>query len=261
MVISYHFSAGGEFIFPLIKQRSVRELRMLKPVRHRNIADQVYEQIRDLIYRGELAPGERLMPERDMAVFFKVARPTVRGAIQRLIEQGLIESRRGVGTYVAEKDGGMEKRPLLQVLNKEAFTVVEFQEVRMGLEAISAELAAKRATDEDIRLIRQCLERIKRERIAGHLHMKTDISFHMNIAYASKNIVQIHLMKSFYDVQTFAMALAYEKLFSTLNIDTMIDQQHSAIFQAICNHNPVQARKSMENHIRTVLDLCREHGL
>jgi GntR family transcriptional repressor for pyruvate dehydrogenase complex len=234
---------------------------MLKPIRYRNVTDQVYEQLRDMIYRGDLGPGERLMSERDLAIRFKVGRPTVRGAIQRLINQGLIESRRGVGTFVLNHDQAAENRPLLQILNNEAFTIVDFQEVRMALESKSAELAAQRANDEDLRTIRRCLERIREERIGGQIDMQTDVMFHMNIAYASKNIVQIHLMKSLYDVQFYAMALSYKTLFSTLGIDDLIDDQHNRIFEAIKNHDPIHARESMEGHIGTVLEICREHGL
>ena len=234
---------------------------MLKPIKHRNIADQVYEQLRDMIYRGQYRPGERLMPERDMASFFKVARPTVRAAIQRLIEHGLIESKRGVGTFVVQDNQGMGHNHLLQVLNNESFTMVEFQEVRMALEAKSAELAAKRATDEDIRMIKQCLERIEMERNEGSSKMETDLSFHMNIAYASKNIVQIHLMKSFYDVQIYAMSYAYETLYSTMNIDKLMDQQHNSIFEAICDHDPDRARILIEGHIHTLIEIWREHNL
>jgi len=234
---------------------------MLKPVRHRNITDQVYEQLRDMVYRGELGPGQRLMSERDMALRFKVGRPTVRGAIQRLITQGLVESRRGVGTFVSDQDPSAEKRPLLQVLNNEGFSIVDFQEVRMALEAKSAELAAQRATHEDLRIIRRCLEQIDRERAAGHIEIRTDVMLHMNIAYASKNIVQIHLMKNFYDVQLYAMSLSYKNLLASLGMDDLINDQHNRIFNAIRDRDPDLARKSMEEHIGTVLELCREHGL
>jgi GntR family transcriptional regulator, transcriptional repressor for pyruvate dehydrogenase complex len=234
---------------------------MLKPIKYRNITDQVYEQLRDMIFRGELNPGQRLMSEREMATFFKVGRPTVKSAIQRLIDQGLVESRRGVGTYVLDHDRAMEKRPLLQVLTNEAFNIVDFQEVRMSLECKSAELAAKRATEEDIYLIHRSKERIDNEMDSGRPLMTSDIRFHMNIAYASKNIVQIHLMKSLYDVQIYAMALAYDTVFSRLEIDHLIQEQHDQIFNAIRAHDPDSARSHMEAHIGTVMAVCRQHGL
>jgi GntR family transcriptional repressor for pyruvate dehydrogenase complex len=201
------------------------------------------------------------MPERDLASFFNVARPTVRAATDRLAQQGIVEKIRGAGTFVVQDNQNIKRNLLFQALNKEAFTIVEYQEVRMALESRSAELAAKRATNEDIRMIKQCLEWIQKEMVEDSIKMKTDLTFHMNIAYASKNIVQINLMKTFYDVQTLAMSLAYKKVFSKLKIGQIIDQQHNAIFQAICNHDPNQARRSMEDHIRTVTEICREHNL
>jgi GntR family transcriptional repressor for pyruvate dehydrogenase complex len=235
--------------------------KMLKPVKQRNISEQVYEQLRDMIYRGELRPGERLIPERDLAKLFKVGRPTVRTAIQRLVNQGLIESRRGVGTFVLEQNKAIEKRPLLKVLNSEEFTIADIQEVRMALESKSAELAAQRATDEDIRLIKRGIDRMEQEMLQQQSSIKTDVSFHMNITYASKNIVQIHLMKSFYDVLIYAMSYSYTALLQSLHIDDLIIQQHNLIFKSICDHDPETARKAMENHISTILAICREHEL
>lgn len=234
---------------------------MIKPVKHRNISDQVYEQLRDMIYRGQLGPGERLMSEREMAVLFTVGRPTVRVAVQKLIDQGLIESRRGVGTFVLDRNQAIEKRPLLHALYGEAYTIADIQEVRMALESKSAELAAKRATDEDIRLMKKWIEKMDREMRDQQPQIKTDISFHMNIAYASKNIVQIHLMKNFYDVQDYAMSYSYTNVLASQGIDDLIKQQHTEIFDAIKNHDPAKARKAMEMHITTILNICREHGL
>lgn len=234
---------------------------MIKPIKHRNIADQVYEQLRDMIYRGEIDAGQRLMSERDMATLFKVGRPTIRTAVQRLIDLGLIESRRGVGIFVLDQKGVAEKRPLLQALNGETYSIADIQEIRMALEGKSAELAAKRATDEDVRLIKKGIERMKRERVDHEIRINADISFHMNIAYASKNVVQIHLMKSFYEVQTYAMSYSYSNLLESLHIDELIDRQHEEILTSIVNRDPLQARQAMEAHIGTILEICLEHGL
>jgi GntR family transcriptional repressor for pyruvate dehydrogenase complex len=234
---------------------------MLKPVKHRNIADQVYEQLRDMIYRGEIGAGGRLMSERDMSTLFKVGRPTVRSAIQRLTDQGLIESRRGVGIFVLDQERAVEKRPLLQALNGETYTIADIQEIRMALEMKSAELAAKRATDADIRMIGKGIERMKQERLEHEIRINTDISFHMNIAYASKNVVQIHLMKSFYEVLTYAMSYSYTKVLESLRIDELIDGQHDRIFAAIVDRDPTRARLAMEAHIGAILEICLEHSL
>jgi GntR family transcriptional repressor for pyruvate dehydrogenase complex len=231
--------------------------KMLKPVKQKKISDQIYEQIRDMIYRGEYRPGQKLMTERDMASFFRVGRPTVRTAIQKLIDNELIVSRRGVGTFVLDEKSRSRKKPLLEILNDEDFTISEFQEIRMTLELKSAELAAQRATEEDLLLIEQSLDRITLEKETGNAGMGSDISFHMNIAYAGKNIVLIQLMKSFYDAQYTVMDLAYNELFQSLGIDEIIDRQHRSIAEAIKSRNPEMARSAMQEHLGTILKNCR----
>lgn len=234
---------------------------MLKPIRHYKISDQIFEQLRDMIYRGEFQPGQRLMSERELAVKFSVGRPAVREAIFKLIDQGLVCSKRGVGTFVADEQSQIDKGPLLRVLNRERFSIVDLQEVRIALESKSAELAAKRATDDDVSMIKQSLERIRRELAKSQTYMRTDLSFHMNIAFASKNPVQIHLMKNIYDVQLHAMEKAYTNLLRSQGIDGLIDSQHEEIVFAIVNHDPDGARRAMEAHISTVLESCREYGI
>jgi len=62
----------------------------LTPIKQKRISDQIFEQIRDLIYRGELAPGSKLMPERELAVTMGVSRASVRNAVKRLAAIGLV---------------------------------------------------------------------------------------------------------------------------------------------------------------------------
>ncbi len=85
---------------------------LLKPIKVKRVSDQAYEQIRDLIFRGQLKPGEQIMPERDLAQALGVSRPTVREAIKQLVTMGLLEHRQGQGTYVRSISDQRELNPL-----------------------------------------------------------------------------------------------------------------------------------------------------
>ena len=69
----------------------------------------LYEQAADyvaaLIASGELAPGQKLGAERDLADAWGIAYQTVRRAMAELRARGLVESRVGKGTFVARRDG------------------------------------------------------------------------------------------------------------------------------------------------------------
>ncbi|MCP4721904.1 MAG: FadR family transcriptional regulator, partial [Desulfobacteraceae bacterium] len=71
----------------------------IKPIKPKRISDQVFDQIRELIFRGTLKPGEKLMTERELALAMNVSRTTIRDAIQRLVAMGMIVQKQGQGTF------------------------------------------------------------------------------------------------------------------------------------------------------------------
>jgi DNA-binding GntR family transcriptional regulator len=71
---------------------------------------QIAGYIRDQIVRGDLRPGDDVPSEREIAAMWGVARPTAARALEALRVQGLVESRRGSGTYVREAKGAPRAR-------------------------------------------------------------------------------------------------------------------------------------------------------
>ena len=67
--------------------------------------EEVVSQLREMIHRGELRPGDRLPPERDLAKRLGVSRPTLRAGISSLAAVGVLQPRRGAGTFVVEAEG------------------------------------------------------------------------------------------------------------------------------------------------------------
>lgn len=232
---------------------------MLKPVKNILISEQVFAQLRDMIFRGELAPGEKLMSERDMTAAFGVSRSTVRTAIQKLVDQGLVQNRRGSGTFVRAGTGGLQHEPLIKVIGGEDFDLLDFLEVRQVLECHSARLAASRATDEDIRMLAKNILTVD-QTTSVQVTMEADVGFHMNLAFATHNRVHAHLMRSFYDVLRHGMS----RIFSSVDPQEAIRQvlrQHSKVYEAVRRHDPDAAREAMDGHINYIMELCREMGL
>lgn len=233
---------------------------MLKPIETHRVVDQVYEQIRDLIFRGQLKPGERLMPERKMATFLKVGRPAIREAIQKLAESNLVETKRGSGTFVARLETRGQSGSFTQLLQGQKFTVQEFLEVRMALECNGAALAAKRAAEEDLKLLESDINTMKKEILESPEKRASyhDLNFHMNISYATRNMVQIYLMKSFYDFMLYGMKEMLPKLISIPGLDPLVMEQHIMIFDAIRQRNSDLAQDAMKAHINTVMEHYRK---
>ncbi len=230
---------------------------LLKPIKAKRVSDQAYEQIRDLIFRGQLKPGNRIMPERELALALGVSRPTVREAIKRLVTMGLLEHRQGQGTFVRSTDSQRERNPLAAVMEGHDASLVELLEVRLGLESQSAILAAQRATPEDLQGLEKALEAMLAENAAGRPGIEADVSFHMAIAFASKNPVQVYLMKNFYDLLHFGIKENLQALWEDPSSLPAISRQHRQIYAAIRNHDPEAAYQAMKEHITFVLDFVR----
>ena len=225
---------------------------LLTPIKPRRIIDQVFDQIRELILRGTLKPGEQVMPERELAIALGVSRPTVREAINKLVVMGLLEHKQGQGTFVRFPND-KEKNPLVVAMEAHDAKLEDLLEVRMGLECNTAALAAQRADEKDIRFLEKNIEEMKGEIASGGLGTEADVSFHMGICYASKNPIQVQIMRNFYGIRKALQQLYQEPG----NLEKIIDQ-HTQIFRAIRERDVGQAEKAMKRHINFVLDFSKE---
>ncbi|SPF37029.1 GntR domain protein [Syntrophobacter sp. SbD1] len=224
---------------------------MLTPIKPKRISDLVFEQLRDLIFKGRIKPGEQLMTERELAESLGVSRPTVREAIHRLVALGLLDHRQGQGTFVVSP--AAEKNPL-GVPHDQEVSLTDLLEVRLGLECNAVMMAARRATEEDIRDIETSLRDMEEQIGAGGLGSDPDVKFHMAIAYATKNMVQIHIMKGFYDWLFYGIKSNLQRLYTEPATLEIITRQHNDILKALRNRDQDAAYSAMHEHITFVLD-------
>jgi GntR family transcriptional repressor for pyruvate dehydrogenase complex len=228
----------------------------LKPIKPKRISDQVFEHLRELIFRGELKPGEQVLPERDLADALGVSRTSVRDAIRKLVVMGFLEQKQDQGTFVRGNDA-INRSPLATAMENQDASLTDLLEVRMGLETNAAALAALRADEKDIRFLEKSLAELEEQIRNGELGNEADVSFHMAITYATKNPVQIYLMKSFFDFLFIGIKENLRYLYEErTNID-QIFKQHVAIIQAIKNRDPEAAFAAMKTHITFVMDFFK----
>jgi GntR family transcriptional regulator, transcriptional repressor for pyruvate dehydrogenase complex len=230
---------------------------LIKPIKPQRVSDQVFEQLRELIFRGQLRPNEKLLPERELAQALGVSRPTLREAINKLVNLGLVEHRQGQGTFVGLPAGQKDKNPLAALIDGHEPSLEELLEVRLGLECQAAVLAAQRATEQDLAAIAKCLDDMLTEHRHGRLGIEDDVSFHMAIAYATKNLAQVHIMRTFYDLLHFGIRENLHHLYNVPGNLEIIDAQHQAVLKALRQHDPEAAFTAMKTHITFVLDFVR----
>jgi GntR family transcriptional repressor for pyruvate dehydrogenase complex len=218
---------------------------LFRPVRPQTIADQVAEQLRQLITSGEYKPGDRIPSERELAARLGVGRPAVREALRELKAQGLLSAGRGAqGTTVAALPSPSFADSLSSAVGAGAERIQELMEVRTAVEIEAAGLAARRATLEDLHRLAVLLT------TPGDLiSPEEDVAFHAAIAEATHNPLFEHVFQEPVDILHDHMAAIFAAYYKEPGGAIALQQQHDAIRRAIRAGDEQKARQAMRHHL------------
>jgi len=222
---------------------------ILKPIKTKKIYEQIVDQIGLLVAEGQLKPGDRLPSERELVERFQVSRASIREAISALEMMGLIEVRAGEGTYIRQVNIDSVVAPLAWMLFIEKDTDLELYEVRKILEVQAAGIAAERAQEDEIRVMYEALEVMRMDLEIDRLGEEADYHFHFAIARATHNKILIRLMNTISDTMQKTLKSSRSKLYGDRNTPERLYQEHCSLYEAIKNHNVLEAQQLMLDHL------------
>ncbi|WP_406677179.1 FadR/GntR family transcriptional regulator [Moorella sp. ACPs] len=224
----------------------------LRPIRPKKIYEEIVQQIKDLIGKGNLKPGDRLPPERELSERLGVSRASVREALSALAAMGVIDIRPGEGTFVQNIRYGAIVEPLAMALLLDRQEAMELLEARQALEGEAAYLAARRAGPQDLEKMAGILKEMERDLRNGTLGEEADLRFHLAIAEAARNSVLARLMHTVSDTMRQALRTSRQRLYTTPGNQELLFEQHKRIYEAIKAHTPRDARRAICQHLRFV---------
>lgn len=213
-------------------------------------ASLVVAYIRRLIERGDLNVGDRLPPERELARLTGVSRASVRDGLRSLATVGVVETRRGAGTFVSEGPPLFDVNPLSIFSALHGIPQSELFETRRVIEIDLAGLAAERAAGEELAAISEEVMEMFASRDDVHRFLLHDIRFHRAVAAAARNPLMAAIMEMVAD-------LFYDQRKSTVDRWRGADEaaeQHRRIYQAIRAGDVESARREMDEHLRWAQD-------
>ena len=212
----------------------------------------VLERLSKLIESKDMQAGERLPSERELALKFRVGRPSVREAIKALQILDVLDSRHGDGTFVKSRVGLSGGWPSRVELGTRNVNLIELLEVRKMIEPSAAALAAARATEKQLAVMeREVVAQESRPNDRQNL-IRHDYLFHEVILQASGNSVLLDLAKFLAP-----LLVQSRKLTGMASPDlSRTIHQHRAILEAIRRRDPEMAEHAMRSHLQTTgLDL------
>jgi GntR family transcriptional repressor for pyruvate dehydrogenase complex len=158
----------------------------LKPVQRSSLVSEVVDRLRQSIERGKLTSGDQLPPEPELIAQLGVSRTVLREAICRLQSLGLVTVKRGLGTFVAERDDlGQCVRMVRSAMTLTSAELIRFAELREALEIYAARQAAERATPEDVAALDAICQRMEEEN--NEQALQDDLEFHLRIVQIMGN--------------------------------------------------------------------------
>lgn len=222
------------------------------PIRSKRLYEEIVEQIKRLISDGKLKPGDKLLPERELAEKLGVSRASVREAIRTLDMLGVIDTRPGGGTFIRSTDSDDIIRPLAMFLAVERNSLLDMFEMRRIFETATASLAAQRATQEELEEIHSMLASMRdglnvQDPEKGE---EFDAAFHYAVAEATHNSLLIKLFKTVSAEFAKANSVARRRLYqdNVQNAQKLVDQ-HTEIYEAIKANLPEAAAEAMLAHL------------
>lgn len=212
-----------------------------------SVAQQVEKQIVDAIDNAELAPGDRLPPEREFAETLGVSRPTVREAIGSLKARGRVRVVHGRGVFVADP---ATTRELRSALDHEELTMDEMFAMREVLEVPAAGWAAVEQDTARLERIRAALDELNaattREPREFVELQRLDSAFHLAIVDAAGN----RFLRQSLGVLQEILARGMQ---TTLTVPGRLEksrEDHERILRALLDGDPTAARSAARRHVR-----------
>ena len=204
-------------------------------------------QLKDLIMGGGFKPGDQLPSEMQLCEKYGASRISIRSALNLLTGQGLIETRKGKGSFVCKTGNtGAENKKLIE-FDEELISRVDMFEFRRIIEVESAGLAAQRTNIELIEKLREASVKMQ-QATEPNMMVSYDMLFHRLIATATNNSVIIKIFE--------IMSDAYWQMF-VQNISVMGREgfrEHINIVTAIETRNTELARQYMEEHLNLAME-------
>ncbi len=226
----------------------------IRPIKIVNFSEQVFEQLKEQLINGEWKPGDRLPSETELCSMFGVSRITIRNALQQLAVLGLIETRRGEGSFVLSVDTGS----FLNTLVPAAYlseNMLDIQEFRLMVESGAAYMAARRAGEKDIADLKKRLQRMHELGNDLYALAQEDFAFHHQIGLITGNPLMIRT----YEILTDVLHSAMESVVAHMGPDAGY-YYHAQIVAAIEKHDSELAYNTMRRHIEANIAQYKENS-
>ena len=206
----------------------------------------VLRWVDERILSGDLAVGDHLPAERELARQLEVGRSAVREAMRTLVGAGAAG-----GTVITAVPSGALSRVLRLHVALANFPVDDVIQVRIALERLSVGLAAQNATAEQLATLRDLLEAMGDSDLPREEFNDLDTAFHVAVAAAAGNLLARDLTSAIRESMRLPILDRFRRLDSWSGLVPKLRRDHEEIYAAVASGEADVAQQVMERHIRS----------
>lgn len=215
------------------------------PYGNNALSVRIADQLTDMIANQRFLPGDKLPNEIELADELQVSRTTLREALRILTTRGLVEVRRGIGTFVTQSKRIHADYDVLKIQNTNV-TAKELYEMRLMFEPQAAYYACLRASDEELETIFRFGELDEAMILRSDPQWdESEQQFHNSIASATHNQFITALLPIFNRAIHHGVILANE----SPEVSQMTLHDHRVLMDYLRDRNPEGAKTAMYLHI------------
>ena len=222
----------------------------------------VFSFLREQLLDGTIRSGDRLLPERELALQLGVSRPIVREALRALSMMGVVEIRERVGTVVRQPDVSVLGDVFAFSLAQVPDAIDDVMEARIALECQAIRLACQRASTADIERMRGALDAIEATVHSAEDGGQADFNFHSTLVRASKSDTLIQLYSA---MATLLMRSHRDRRQpigrSGATVQRTVIEDHRRLLEAVIAGNEDRADQALRKHFRIGDEFRRQKAI
>ncbi|MEM5495144.1 transcriptional regulator NanR [Hoeflea sp. AS16] len=226
-----------------------------EPIVRRKISDEVLDRLKRLITGGELQPGDELPSERELMARFQVGRPAIREAMQALASMGLIAISHGERAKVQQ----LSARSIIKQVDVTAKMMLassrdsleDLKSARIFFERGMVREAAEKASQDDIRRLRESLALQRASLGDAKAFINTDMQLHTQITEISGNPIYIAVSEALLSW----LAEYHTDMLIWAGKENFTLSEHEEIIECIARHDADAAEQAMIRHLERSREL------
>ena len=212
----------------------------------------VIEYFKNRIMAGELRPGEKLPPEREIAQMLEVSRNSVREALRIMDMTGVISSQQGSGNYITCEFQKSIAETMGMMFAMSQINYQQISQIRYALEQQAFALASQMETLEEL------VKRLDRS-MDEQENARIDKQIHFTLAQASGNVLLLNILEACSGViDTFIRNMRAEIL-RTKEAKEALNLCHRQIAEALRNKDNAAGKDALDRHFRMIDEILEKN--